>query len=114
MTNKEILEGNKLIAEFMINNNTLKTPTTEYSTEGMVKGINDLLFDDEDFEELSYHISFDWLIPVVEKISSINFPRIDINFRGLKFDSNKVYVCSNINYTYLGVIKFIKWYNENK
>lgn len=80
------------------------------------------------FKDLKYNKSWNWLIPVVEKIECItlnktqsfrvridrNWCYIDIckygeygwsDFLGLKGDSK-------IEVTYLVVVKFIKWYNE--
>ena len=49
MNSIEILEGNKLIAEFL----------------------NQKLPSNSDFDIYLYHSSWDWLIPVVEKIESL-------------------------------------------
>ena len=72
--------------------------------------------------ELKFHSSWDWLMPVVEKIRfnefvenfNINitcdvfiegeFPEIEI------YCDNKV---STLEATYKAVVEFIKWYNEN-
>ena len=55
MSNEEIIEGNKLIAEFM------------------GKEIRDHLYNDA--VKWKYHLSWDWLMPVIEKISKIEFNR---------------------------------------
>ena len=52
MNSTEILEGNKLIAEFL----------------------NQKLPSNSDFDIYLYHSSWDWLMPVVEKIESLNHP----------------------------------------
>ena len=71
--------------------------------------------------ELQYHESWDWLMPVVEKIEAIE---------GIRFiiEKNRVLICSygpeyfwnsgttydsKITTTYNAVVEFIKWYNEN-
>ena len=74
-------EKNRLIAEFM------NFPTKELGgrlTDGALINI------------CKYHTSWDWLMPVVEKIGNENY---------LSFD---------IEDTYNNVVEHIKWYNENK
>lgn len=110
--NKEIEEGNKLIAEFMKNaavNSPHKKPN----------------------KELKYHESWDWLMPVVEKIrqttehghlitisfysKGIGNPtecRIYLNDLGAEEITTE---CLNpIEAVWLAVIDFIKWYNNQK
>lgn len=115
MSKQEILEGNKIIAEFMglIN----YKGTTQDLCEYPWKGVN---------KRLKYHSSWDWLMSVVEKINTLG---ID-NFGNPCFTifSNKALVYDNdsnghfINYTpddgklidavWLTVVEFIKWYNK--
>ena len=107
--------GNKLIAEFM----------------GW-KHHEDKSYDEYEMNNLKYHTSWDWLMPVVEKIESIHS-----DFHGYF----GVYICSNgctiqatrlntsienphyayfndvtldtkINSTYSAVLQFIQWYNN--
>ena len=59
MTDKEILDGNKLIAEFM--GGTLDNPKAKYYYF-LERGRYEM--------ELKYHSSWDWLIPVIGKITS--------------------------------------------
>ena len=77
---------------------------------------------------LGYHRSWDWLMPVVEKIWSLgysfilHFPSGDYFFTGVvsynnnyhKKQENDVNNIRPINCAYQAVIEFIKWYNENK
>ena len=58
--------------------------------------------------ELEYHTSWDWLMPVVEKIKDLGYSQeLD------KIDN--VLTCDlRINSLYKAVVEFIKWYNENK
>ena len=79
MTQEEI-EGNKLIAEFM----------------GATKGFNSregefyYLPDRKPTylpTELKYHDSFDWLMPVVEKIESLNLGTLKVNRFGNEHDA---------------------------
>ena len=66
---------------------------------------------------LHYNTSWDWLMPVVEKIERDSTVRIDndtvfILSKGYstltQFNDNK------INMVYNAVVEFIKWYNQQK
>lgn len=116
MENKEIIEGNKLIAEFMgmefhtINN------ITGVTIDGVLGGL----------EKLQYHTSWDWLMPVVEKINldrrveevSISMGKTRIWFKRelmkpyIQYPVNPHY--DTITQCFLTAVEFIKWYNENK
>lgn len=70
--------------------------------------------------ELKYHESWDWLMPVVEKI--YRMPDKDIRFklensRCRLWYGHKLFKChtiSQINSVYAVVVEFIKWYNQQK
>lgn len=72
-----------------------------------------------DFKDLKYHISWDWLMEVVEKIESLGFSVEVVKHIcriNLSSDANIV-VSENIpklEATYQAVCQFIEWYNENK
>lgn len=94
MNQQEIIEGNKLIAEFI---------GWQYNSKGFWE---QTIFDFH--KELKFHKSWDWLMPVVEKIL-YNTPNSE------KWAIYKIsdYVGSiDIKSTYKTVIEFIKWYNE--
>lgn len=113
----DITEGNKLIAEFMGNKPDGTIYVNQYHnfpTEGSVVA-----------EELLYHESWDWLMPVVEKIESEGFKTricfddfgqwMQIHF-GLKIvDTKETKVVniggSKLENTYNSVIEFIKLWN---
>lgn len=136
---KNILENNKLIAEFMggklRNESRLKLAPQEiwlpsqgvcrYDTIETGRG-----------KTLQYHKSWDWLMPVVEKIEILGYyTSIRLN----KY-TNKTTVCtiedtneatiggglsqilvtegfkhlSKIEAVYNAVVEFIKWYNKQK
>jgi hypothetical protein len=82
----ELLENNKLIAEFM--------EYPELGTEG-------------DFSYLKYHTSWDWLMPLVESC----FERLDSNDHSADEIKRQLLVC-NRRGIYKAVVEFIKWYNE--
>lgn len=112
MEKKEIRDGNVLIAEFMG-----KSYTADSIMVPQVPSI----------AELRYDYSWNWLMEVVEKIRSLEegmlIERIDI----MPNDGIAIYltnkediiidvdtdISSTIKATYLGVIQFIKWYNQN-
>jgi len=114
----EILEGNKLIAEFMgYEKYTIKGKSDGYR---IVK-INTGITFDSCVGSLEFHSSWDWLMPVVEKIELsgyvVNIKGISVSISRLLADDSIVqYVCGNlskkIELVYITVIEFIKWYNS--
>ena len=107
--NIEIIRGNKIIAEFMGDINLTK-----------VKDDRIVPYD------INYNILWDNLIPVVERIEGFN---IDLNISVvIKNNKCEIYRHKNSPYeyciivleseskikaTWLAVIEFIKWYNQN-
>lgn len=117
MTNKEIIEGNKLIAEFM---GLEKREATAVVYE-RYKWTDNHLYP---VQVLQFDKSWDWLMPVVEKINDIECCVLDINSR----DTFIRYIRPNLMYQVLlertnaqskienswqAIVDFIKWYNEN-
>lgn len=117
MTQEEIIKGNKLIAEFNGKGNySYYGHSIElYGTPHYPKN------------KIKYHISWDWLMPVVEKIIKeymtdyyneydMGIPNsyyVAIGSDG-KYSSQGISKNSLIEATWLSVIEFIKWYNKNK
>jgi hypothetical protein len=102
MTQKEILKGNKLIAEFM--------GLYSYGVLNPVYAYNDddyLACNHYELKELIYHSSWDWLMPVVEKIG--NIPEHGYVFKR-SLDGGLFYKIESV---WLAVVEFIKWYNQN-
>jgi hypothetical protein len=73
-------------------------------------------------DAFQYHKSWDWLMPVVQKIKEIT-PEIRIprDLDSLRdgthgsepyFDVVAMPICTPINEIYEAVVKFIKWYNS--
>ncbi len=134
MKEEEIVESNKLIAEFMG-----ATPCKDawgqdamehhdWDHEEWSNGIKDY-FETHSYKmnNLKYHSSWDWLMSVVEKIELLLFPNdnwINVNVGTSKyctiFDSNGDTIEiigeeeTKIKSTWVAVVEFIKWYNENK
>jgi len=106
METQEILESNKLIAEFM----GLVLDGTFY------RGNDYLPFNFETYaksksvheEQMSYHLSWDWLIPVVQKCMELQPEGINDFYND--FIDSVLY----LDKVYQAVIKFIKWYNKEK
>ena len=123
---KEIIEGNKLIAEFM----GLVANTHD---SGRTYAVGDTYLIDghicaHDWQSLKYHLSWDWLMPVVEKIEELhcgNFHfyivdnECDIAFSSLYDPNFEEYNAPNFSQkegnkltsTWCAVVEFIKWYN---
>lgn len=77
--------------------------------------------------ELLFHSSWDWLMPVVEKIERYLYEEQATEFKIDIFSGASIYIpstkthihysyneSSKIESVYNAVIEFIKWYNENK
>ena len=116
------IENNKLIADFMGWN--IQSPTT-IPTD---LHLSNLDLDNGDIMELKYHTSWDWLMPVVEKIKrelyevriecllDMTTVRVFHNYD----DENEISagynseVNNDIKAYYQALVEFIKWNNENK
>ena len=141
MTKEEILEGNKLIAEFL---GYIYVPYTAghsgrphgwvLKNYKLIDKKTPKLFLGRTAKDLLYHKSWDWLMPCVEKIEHLkedvySLGRIEINSHHCRISSlcknqpyiivgcykespEKVKTNSKLEAVYLAVITFIKWYNE--
>ena len=105
MESNEIIEGNKMIAEFM---------------EFPVFMIHDELiwYDHDGAREVKYPTSWDWIMPVCYKIQNKKYhilvdDSITPYINACKLFKNGL-IRANIDVVYSGVIKFIKWYNTQK
>jgi len=110
MSQQEILEGNILIAEFyaeekFFNHSIILHGFSEDS---------DLFFD----SQLKFHSSWDWLIPIVNKIISvIGFRTIDecTDFEWKLFTCiSDMKLTTPISITFYNCVQFIKWFNLQK
>ncbi|NTW33877.1 MAG: hypothetical protein HGB12_14890 [Bacteroidetes bacterium] len=109
MTNQEIFEGNKLIAEFMEfpYNDSEQFIISYYYLEDRPGTIDDL----------EYNSSWEWLMPVVEKCEKIpvcnkgGFAFI-INGTLCAWDCYTFIEKTKLEAVYKAVIAYIKWYNE--
>ena len=109
------MKNNKLIAEFM-------GLTTEVFNSGNLnyyfKEFNSGAWYEE--HELSYNFSWDWLIPVVEKIESLrdvngNAYRFTIDMCNAQIEGTNIEILGGafkLNTTYDAVVQFINQYNK--
>jgi len=119
-------ENNKKIAEFM--GMTYEKNIGWYDNEMMLEQIVYDLNDGNCFDELEFHTSWDWLMPVVEKIESMrddfgNAHRVTIDMGNAVIEntSNNSSISiailgrtKKIDATYNAVVDFINEYNKNK
>ena len=125
---KNIIENNKLIAEFMgVFDKILSTGnihswsdapfyyTTEDTREKVIKNIS---------KYSKYSKDWNWLMQVVEKIENLSKEGETYMFSITKFSARVTYKGSRIvdlpidntkiEAVYNACVEFIKWYNENK
>jgi hypothetical protein len=107
---KAMEKNNKLIAEF------LELEKTEFKSGLVNYHFTDYHVYDEKYhstwyegEELSFDKSWDWLMPVIEKIHHLEYEHED-NMENIE----NALDTKSITDTYKAVIKFIKDYNQNK
>ncbi len=122
---KDLRENNILIAEFMgftINDDTCIIPTESGDKERSI-------------DSLTFRYSWDALMPVVEKIESIedgDLPYLSYSINNFcvsirngfcqiisgdfmeEYDEFNIHSGGKLEATYSAVVEFIKWYNENK
>jgi len=105
----DIEMSNILIAEFM----------GVETTDGLVFQDNNT----HEFHPIKYHTSWDWLMPVVEKIESYERYDVDILQYGTRISDNQKEIVNNIanisfdtkiDHTYQAVLEFIKTYNNER
>ena len=110
------MENNTLIVEFM-GNPTIFNPIHD-TTLYQVKEQGNMAYY---LDELQYHNSWDWLIPVIEKIDDelLENPKLDCSEKikdiTIKNDFMDIrYKFANMEEVYHAVIEFIKDYNNGK
>lgn len=125
MTDKQRLEGNGLIAEFMDFGNTDGNLARKISPKGFRKYATEK-------DLLSYHRNWEWLMPVVEKIESLGYivniyghqgayTEVRISEAGIKKNGGKIsFQMTGLNGAgtkkeaiFLSVVDFINWYKKH-
>lgn len=119
-----IIENNKLIAEFM---GWEEADNDMYDFPDNFKDTLREEYDCIDGSLMKFNTSWDWLMPVVEKIESFIFDEDNsfnvtigaTNYCVIQDSNGEVYDEvedmgeSKIQTVYNGIVKFIKWYNKN-
>ncbi len=102
-TEKEIQEGNKLIAEFM---------GYEIEQKYFITDISIARKNGEQYfaSKLKYHSSWDWLMPAAKK--SVDYVKVDTAGSRLQQDILRGTRLMDIEECWLAVVKFISWYNK--
>jgi hypothetical protein len=99
------MKDNELIAEFMGAKFSTKHQCWEFEKTAHTK------------HSMPYDTSWDWLMPVVEKIEYVGFHvLIEQNYCriGEELDIRVWAVNQKIEAVYNAVVQFIKWYNSQK
>ena len=127
-----VLNGNKLIAQFI----DLKINDEDYNIvpKNMFNDFVTNVMKECDWDTLEFHESWDWLMPVVEKIESLkpnnwNVKCVIFGYKSLIIVSDpqkggqwnsliteydeKYKNHTKLEKTYTAVIEFITWYNRN-
>ena len=100
-------KNNKLIAEFM--GMTYEKNIGWYDNEMRLEQIVYDLNDGNCFDELQFKTSWDWLMPVVDKMNTTElWEEYDISYLATYL------VSTDINATYNAVVEFINEYNKIK
>jgi len=104
MDKETIIEGNKLIAEFITGGKSART-----AGGGRAYVINGALTKKDNLE---FHSSWNDLMPVVEKIHALSVNAESIN----GITDNDIFrfsIFAPINDVWISVVAFITWYNTN-
>ena len=124
MTKDEIQSGNELIAKFMGYKSCFSHITDKYDYTQTVDGFlitgkcnagNHQEDEYENFaiEHLIFHSSWDWLIPVIDKIYSMNeYIEYKDYMNNIICDGGIDINTKFIQITFSDVVEFIKWYNN--
>lgn len=104
---KDIEENNKMISTYV--GGTFNKYSVEFKDFGNLSGCNPYFFDD-----LQFHTSFDWLMPVIQKIIQWDNTDNKMYSNSIVNDLKRIRLGSDISVYYDGVVRFIKWYNEHK
>lgn len=109
----ETVSDNELIAKFM---DSQKKPMDRNSVRdsiyvpGHTMGSDGKWF--RDYSDIPFHKSWDWLMPVVEKIKNHEYTKIDINGHR-RYERIGIYLLAvDITETHREIVEFIRWYNS--
>lgn len=108
MTEQEIIDNNRIIAEFMGAKSCKQHPNTQLFLTIKDNKNPSLQY----WHLLKYHKSYDWLIPVIRKIYVTKGYIQYIRANNIFEDGIDVNVL-DILISYKKILDFIKWYNKN-
>ncbi len=122
MAKQQILEGNKLIAEFLgykyFGHNDLKKRAGTmpgWSRNGVVNPKRNGNIGDgwlcRSHNELRFYNSWDWLMPVYKKALTLNTHSANPY---IIFIANTALMPADIQKMFTGLVEFINWYNNKK
>lgn len=137
MKKQEIIKGNRIIAGFMMKDGKLQTPTMIYTCNKKNPTIDEITEVSDFFDYMEYQSSWDWLMPVIEKVCKTEigdkrqvifdlYPSSESAFLQVRQQENMLSYpivryypeehndISYIQQAYEAVIEFIKWYNEQQ
>lgn len=125
---KTIKENNRIIAEFMgaKYNKDTSFPMRHDELWLPIHGVCNFI--GTNGKCLRYDSSWDWLMPVIEKIEELEEGRFDVNIlkngtQIFEFFASGLLIVDNvanisfsekIEHTYDAVVRFIEWYNKQK
>lgn len=113
MQEQEIIEGNKLIAEFMGYKEGFPHKIDRYGYEQTVEGYR-IDYDDVAIEDLEFHSDWNWLMPVIRKIIGYCINESEKAFLSNEYTSIlETIPLAIIEDSFKVVVEFIKWYNTN-
>lgn len=112
---EDTLTGNKLIAEFMGGKHNGGSYYKFY--DGLeIQGLSEYERPASWIEtNLKYHTSFDWLMPVAQKIGKLSPLRIDYSPFSIRISDAGI-VCKHlptpIENVFAAIVLYIQWYNQ--
>lgn len=132
MEDKDIIEGNALIAPF--DGGYIEINGPNFIETWTHKDMSHILWEGWYTESLEYHSSWDWLMTVVEKIELIEddqYGRFEVHIYSnvcciqstkddlyhrlpLYMSDPNAILNTKLESTYYNVVSFIKWYSQHK
>lgn len=106
MNKEEVIEGNRLIAEFMKAVHDSMTGYWFYIPKECIKYRTSILAPTT--KELEFHSSWNWLMPVINKLKEVTEEPEDLD------PLKEVLWWGNIEDVFQEVVQQIKWYNTQK
>ena len=121
MENLNVIEGNKLIAEFMGWSQQLDVEKRWYGAWFDQHKVRKAWSEFQGHEPLLFNESWDWLMPVVEKIENFNdgCTLCIIEDERCHINTQTNFEVDSVGYTkieavYNAIIEFIKWHNQQE